>query len=229
MAATSRFQTPFVAQLLLRLFKDAVVDDAVESEFLIDQSGADVFVEHDLDAVLGDREVGGVARTEEIVGAAGDIRISCESGGKAGLDRFFFVVFRYLHSQDHGFQKALGRVRVFLEHFTTGDEDALRDSQCLVHIDDHWETFIEQSDCILGGERRGGDNASLKRDGTQCGSADGPERDVFIGIEVVSLEEDSDGKIGERAGAGDTDDLAAQLFDGFGFLAAEERVIRVIG
>jgi hypothetical protein len=44
-----------------------------------------------------------------------------------------------------------------LQHLTSGDEDTLRDSQRLVHIHDHRKTFVEQSDRILGGKRRGGE------------------------------------------------------------------------
>ena len=55
------------------------------------------------------------------------------------------------------------------------------------------------------------------------------KRDIFVRVEVVSLEVNSDGEIGKSARAGNADDLPAQLFDGFGFLAAEQRVIRVVG
>ena len=53
----SRLQLPFVFQFLLRLFEDVVVDDSVQSELLIDDAAADVFVEHDLNAIYGDRQI----------------------------------------------------------------------------------------------------------------------------------------------------------------------------
>ena len=45
------------SRLQLRLFEDVVVDDSVQSELLIDDAAADVFVEHDLNAIYGDRQI----------------------------------------------------------------------------------------------------------------------------------------------------------------------------
>jgi hypothetical protein len=53
----SRFQLPFVFQFLLRLFENTVVDDSVQGKLLIDDPAANVFVEHYLNAIYGDRQI----------------------------------------------------------------------------------------------------------------------------------------------------------------------------
>ena len=63
----------------------------------------------------------------------------------------------------------------------------------------------------------------------ECGSPDGPQGHIFVRVEVVSLEVDSNGEIRKCAGAGNTDDFAAQIFDRLGLLAAEKRVVRIVG
>jgi hypothetical protein len=57
-------QLAFRFEFLLCLFQNSVIDNAIESKFFVDDAGADVFVEHDLDAVLSDREIGGITWAE---------------------------------------------------------------------------------------------------------------------------------------------------------------------
>src|SRR5215475_4173189 len=90
-------------------------------------------------------------------------------------------------------------------------------------------TLVEQSYGIFGGKRRSGDQASLQGDSPKCRSPNGAQGHIFVGIEVVSLEIDSDSEIGKSARAGNADDLPTQLFDIFCFLAAEKGVICVVG
>src|SRR4030095_1408750 len=56
----------------------------------------------------------------------------------------------------------------------------------------------------------------------------GAQRDILVGIEVVSLEVDSNGEVGKGAGTGNTDDLTAQVFDALGVFSAEKCVVGVV-
>ena len=88
----SLLELAFASQFLLRLFQNSLVDHAIEGEFFIDDTGADVFIEHDLNAVLGYGEIGGIAGAEQIVSTVDDVGLAFESAGEAGLDRFLLVV-----------------------------------------------------------------------------------------------------------------------------------------
>ncbi len=132
----------------------------------------------------------------------------------ADLDRLFLVVLGDLHSQDHRLEKALRGLGILLQHFAAGNQNALRDTQLFVEVDDKRETFVDEPDGVFGRERRGVNDAALEGNGAQRRAAYRAQRDVTVGIDVVALQKYSDGKIGVCAGAGDADDLAAQLFDG---------------
>jgi hypothetical protein len=93
-----RLQPPLVSQFLLGLLQNPVIDDPVQGKFLVDESAADVLVEHDLNAVVRDGQIDSIAGAEEIVGSVYDLGLTFESGGKADFDRFLFVVSRELHS-----------------------------------------------------------------------------------------------------------------------------------
>lgn len=99
-----------------------------------------------------------------------------------------------LHSQNHGFEKALRGFRIFLQHFSTGNQNTLGNSQRLVQVHDHRETFVDKPDRIFSREWRGMDDASLQSDGAQRGAADGAEDNIAVRINVVSLQKYSDRK-----------------------------------
>src|SRR5215831_19386617 len=90
-------------------------------------------------------------------------------------------------------------------------------------------TLVEQSYGIFGGKRRSGDQAPLQSDSPKCRSSNGAQGHIFVGVEVVSLEIDSDSEIGKSARPGNADDLPTELFDIFSFLAAEKGVICIVG
>src|SRR5215472_3214796 len=228
-ASKARSQLTFLAQLLLGLFEDAIVNDPVQSELFIDNAATNIFVEHDLNAIRGHGEVHRIAGNKEIVGAIDDIRFSFKACGVAGLYRLLFVVLDELHSRDDCLEESLGGFRVFFQNITSGHEHALGNFQGFIEIDDHRKAFVEEPYGIFGGERRGGDKAFFQCDGTQRGAADGAENYVFVRIEVVSLQIDPDGKIGEGTSAGYAYDLAAQFFHRPGLFAAESRVIGIVG
>src|SRR6266478_7913024 len=93
-----RLQPPFVSQFLLGLFQDAVVDDSVQGKFLVDKSTADVLIEHDLNAIRCNGEVGREAGVEEIVGPTYVFRVAFEPGDITELHRLTLVVGRQLHT-----------------------------------------------------------------------------------------------------------------------------------
>src|SRR5580765_8558455 len=222
------FQPSFFSQLLLRLFEELIVDHPIQRKVFVDDAGADIFVEHNLDSILSDRQVGRIAGAEEIVSAVDDIRFALKPGGITGLDRLLFVVLCELHTQDLRRDKSFRRLRIFLQHFSAGDEDALRDAQRFVQINDHRKTFVEQSDRVFGGKRRGGDQTFLEGYGAQRGWADGAKCSVFVRIKIIALQVNSNRKVGKRSRASDADSFAAQIFNILRIFAAEQRVIRVV-
>ena len=52
-------QLTFGAQLLLGDFENPVVDHTIDGEVFFDQTGADIFIEHLLDARHGNRQIAG--------------------------------------------------------------------------------------------------------------------------------------------------------------------------
>src|ERR1051325_7739848 len=84
-------QTAFAFQFLLGALENALIDDAVEGHLFVDETGANILVEHELDAVGRDRQVRGVCGLIEIVGPAHDVRIAFEPGGVAGFERLFLA------------------------------------------------------------------------------------------------------------------------------------------
>src|SRR5438094_9799710 len=88
----SLVQLAFFPEFLLRLLQNAVIDDSIESKFLVDEAGANVFVQHNLDATHRDGKVDCIICYKKIVGSGDDVRLASESPGVAARNGLFLAV-----------------------------------------------------------------------------------------------------------------------------------------
>src|SRR5947208_5580635 len=93
----SLVQLAFFPEFLLRLFQNAVIDDSIESKFLVDEAGANVFVQHNLGAIYRDGKVDCITWYKKIVGSVDDVGLASESRGVAGFNRLLLVRLAGLH------------------------------------------------------------------------------------------------------------------------------------
>src|SRR2546422_5089009 len=93
------FQSPFPSQLFLGLLEDSVIDDLVQGHFFIHEAVADVFIQHELDAVHGHGKIRSKTAGIKIVGLAYRFRVALEASIEARLDRLLFISPREMDAQ----------------------------------------------------------------------------------------------------------------------------------
>jgi len=82
-----RTQSSFLPQFLLGPFEDAIVDDPIYGHLLVHEAVADIFIQHELDAIHGDGQIRGEPAEIKIIGLADDFRVPFETGFEARFDR----------------------------------------------------------------------------------------------------------------------------------------------